>query len=345
MEERTLEISWLSIFKVVLVFFGLYTVFLIQDILLLSVFGLVIAILFEAPVRELSKRIPRWLAVIFLYAFTFTLLCFLIYLPASSLVAEIREFVNLFPVYFEQLAPPLRKLGIKAFQDMENFVKAMEQAVEVLSSNILHILFSIFGGIASTVFVVSIAAFVSLEGDKLEEVLALFFSERDRDFVQGLWRASEKKVGFWFLKIIVGCLFLGITSYFGFLIIDANYPLSLAFLAGVANFVPIIGSALATLVIFMVLALDSFSKALFGALIYAVLQQIDNNILGPLIVKKFAKLSPVLVVISIAAGGKLFGLLGSVLMVPLVGVVVEFGKGFLKRRRNHLEKRIEVKEK
>lgn len=343
MADHILEISWRSIFKIVLTFFLLYTVFLIQDILLLSVFGLVIAILFEAPVRRLSEKMPRWLAVVFLYSLTFSLLTFLIYLPASTLVAEIKQFVNLFPVYFEELAPPLRKLGIEAFQDLENFVEALERAVNVLSSNILNVLFAVFGGIASTVFVISISVFVSLEGDKLDKVLALFFSKKDQDFVRGLWERSEKKVGYWFLNIMLGCLFLGATSYLGFLSIDASYPLSLAILGGVSNFIPIIGPAMATLVIFMVLALDSVSKAIFGALIYAVLNQIENNLVGPLLIKKLAHLSPILVIISIAAGGKLFGLLGSILMVPLVGVIVEFGRGFLERRQNRISKAQEVK--
>lgn len=337
-EEHTFELSWASILKIVLTFFALYTVFLIQDILLLSVFGLVIAVLFEAPVRRLAKRIPRWLAVLFLYSLTFGAFSFLVYLPASSLVGEIKEFIGLFPVYFEQLAPPLRKLGLKAFQDLENFVAALEQATEVLSSNILNVLFSIFGGVASTIFVLSVSVFVSLEGDKMEKALSLFFPKEEKGFARRLWRRSEKKVGWWFLKIVSGCLFLGLGLYLSLLLIEANYPLSLALLGGIANFVPLLGPAIATLALFMVLALDSVSKAFFGSLLYILLQQIENNILGPLIVKKFARLSPVLVIVSIAAGGKLFGLLGSILMVPLVGMAVEFGQGFLERRRERLSK-------
>jgi len=82
--------------------------------------------------------------------------------------------------------------------------------------------------------------------------------------------------------------------------------------------------------------LDSLSGALFGVLIYTVLQQVENNIVGPLLVKKFINLSPVLVLVALAAGGKLFGLLGAVLMVPLVGVIVEFTMGFLQARKEKI---------
>jgi len=341
METQTLEISWRSIFRIVITFFALYTVFLIQDILLLSVFGLVIAILFEAPIRILSKKMPKGLAIIFLYSSVLVLLSFLIYLPASSLVDETKEFINLFPVYFEQIAPPLRKLGLHAFEDINSFIAAMEKTADVLSSNVLNVLFSIFGGVASTIYVLSIAVFVSLEGDNLRKTLSLFFSREDKKFVERLWLRSEKKVGFWFLKIIIGCLFLGIASYISFLVLDTDYPLSLALLAGVFNFIPIVGPIIATFIIFMVLALDSLSKALLSVLIYGVLQQIENNIVGPLLARKFAKLSPVLVLISLAAGAKLFGLLGAILMVPLVGVLAEFSKGFFERRQERSN--VEVK--
>ena len=63
MEKQILEISWSTIARIVFTFFALYLVFLIQDILILAVFGFVISIVFEAPIRILSKRINHSLAV------------------------------------------------------------------------------------------------------------------------------------------------------------------------------------------------------------------------------------------------------------------------------------------
>ena len=343
MEKQILEISWSTIARIVFTFFALYFVFLIQDILVLTVFGLVVSIVFEAPTRLLSKYIARPLAVFFLYAAVFAVISFLIYIPASSIVKEVGSFIKLFPLYFEQVSPPLHKLGIEAFKDIENFVSSLESIVDIMTSNVLNVLFSIFGGISSTIFVISIALFLSLGGGEIKKALCLLFPEKDKALVEELWVRAEKGVGFWFLRIIVGCLFIGVTSYISLLLLNANYPLSLALLAGIANFVPLIGPVLATLIMFMVLALDSLSGALFGVLIYTVLQQVENNIVGPLLVKKFVNLSPVLVLVALVAGGKLFGLLGAVLMVPLVGIIVEFTTGFLQARKEKIS--IEIVEK
>jgi len=332
-ENRILEISWGTILKVVVAFFCFYLVYLIKDILILTVFGLVISILFEAPLRLVEKRIPRALAVILLYLFVFSSLCFLIYLPASRIVSEIGQFIKLFPLYFEQISPPLRELGLEAFNDIENFVNALEEVVRVMTTNILNVLFSIFGGIVSTIFVISIAIFLSLEGRSVEKGLGLLFSEEEKKFAHSLWRRCQRNVGFWFLRLALGCLFVGIISYIAFLVLRANYPLSLALMAGALNFIPIIGPVLASFVMFIVLALDSMPKAFLAVIIYTIVQQIENNILTPFLTKRFTGLSPTLVLISLAAGGQLFGILGAILTVPLVGIVVEFAKGLLERRK------------
>jgi len=333
MSKETLEISWGAILRIVVAFFAFYLVYLIKDILILSLFGLVISIIFEIPIRFLSRKIPRGLAVAFLYLFVFAGISFLVYLPAQNIVAEIKNFINLFPVYFEQVSPSLRQIGFQAFEDMEKFVSALDEIVNVMTTNILNVLFSIFGGIASTAFVMSISIFFSVEGKNIEEALILFFSKKDHRIVKSLWRNGQKKVGFWFLKTILGSFFVGLISYASFLILKVNYPLSLALVGGALNFVPMVGPFIASFFMLLVLAMDSLPKALFAILAYTIIQQIENNIVGPLLTKKLTGISPVLVLISLAAGAQLFGLLGALLMVPVVGLITEFTKGLLEKRR------------
>lgn len=344
MEEKSFSISWTTIFKVAAVFFAAYLVYLIHDILVLSVFGLVISILFETPVRLLEKKMPRALAILFLYIFVFVVISLLIYLPATQVVAEVGQFIKFFPLYFEQISPGFRILGIEAFKDLDNFTQAIEQMAQVMTSNVLNVLFNIFGGISSTIFVISMAIFLSLEKNSVQNALALLFSEQDRRFIQSLWRRSQKNVGFWFLRTFIGCLFIGLISYIAFLILKAGYPLSLSIIGGALNFVPIIGPVLAGFLIFIVLALESLPKALIGLLIYVIVQQIENNILSPMLSKKMTGISPILVLISLAAGGKLFGILGAILTVPLMGIIVEFVRGVLERKREEAEQTEETGE-
>lgn len=333
----SLDISWGAILRIAIVFFALYLVYLIRDILVLSVFGLIISILFEIPIRFFEKKISRGLAVVFLYSLTFSVIALLIYLPASTFIVEIRQFVTFFPVYFEEIAPPLRALGVEAFKDIESFVNILSGTVQALTANIFNVLFSVFGGLASTVFLISIAIFFSLEGRDVERNLVLLFSKKDEEFILASWQTAQKIVSLWFLRTILACFFVGFFSYITFFILKTNYPVSLSLIAGGLNFVPIIGPIFTSFLIFVILSLDSWNKAFLAVIIFIIIQQVENNIFTPLITKKLIRLSPALVLISLTVGAKLFGLWGAVLTVPLVAVVVEFLRAVLERKRAALE--------
>jgi len=327
--EKSLEISWGTILRISLAIFCFYIILLVKDILILSVFGLVISILFETPIRILEKRIPRSLAVIFVYIFAFSIICLLVYLPASRFISEIRQFGGFFPNYFEQIAPVFKSLGVEAFKNVESFTEAIEKIIQMSTNNIFNILFSIFGGISSTIFVISIAVFLSFEGRSIEKNLVLLFPKNEEGFIVSLWRKCQKRVGFWFLTSILSSLFVGVACFLAFSLLKIKYPLSLGLAAGSLNFVPVLGSILAAFLIFAVSALDSTTKAVFAVIAFIIIQQIDNNIVMPLVSKKLVGLSPALILISLTIGGRLFGILGAILMVPLMGVVFEFLKGLL----------------
>lgn len=330
--EKVLEISWGTILRVSLAIFCFYLVFLVRNILVLSVFGFVISILFEVPTRILERKIPRALAVVFLYVLAFSLICLLVYFPASRFISEIGQFVGVFPTYFEKAIPSLRALGIEALKDIESFVDALEKIIEMATANIFNVLFSIFGGISRTIFVISIAIFLSLQGN-IEKNLILLFPKKDEEFVLSLWQRCQKKVGLWFLTSLIGCFFVGLLSFFTFYLLKTKYPFLLSLIAGALNFVPILGPIFAGFLIFVILALDSLTKALFALACFTIIQQLENNIFIPLVAKKFVGLSPILILISLTIGGKLFGILGAILMIPLVGIIVEFSKGLLERKR------------
>ena len=96
---------------------------------------------------------------------------------------------------------------------------------------------------------------------------------------------------------------------------------------------PIIGPVVAGAVIVSVVALTSLFQALFVAIAFIVIQQLENNLLFPILFKKFLGVSPVLVLIALAVGGKLWGIAGAILAIPLAGVVFEVLKDYLKKLR------------
>ena len=311
-----------------------YIIYLVRDILVWFIFALIISVLFNPGVTFLRRlRVPRVLAVIFIYVAIFGLLGILIYATAPMFVNEIRQFSQLFPQYFGKIAPPLRGLGVEAFESMESFTQALGETLQRASSDIFNALAIFFGGIGSTIFVLAIALFLSLEEKGVERVIALLSPKRYESYILSLWIRSQTRVAGWFGSRILTCFLVGLAVFITLRLFNVNYAFSLALLAGVFDFVPVLGPIIVGAIAFVFVALDSWLKAFFVLIAFILIQQIEGNILSPILTKRFVGIPPVLVLISLALGAKLLGILGAVLAIPLAGILFEFLRDFLQKRK------------
>jgi len=333
-QERSLDISWGTVLRISLAVVSFYILFQIENILVWFVFALIISILVTPAVNFLRRlKLPTVLAVTFVYVGIFGLLILLVYFTLPVFLSEIQQFSQLLPQYFQTISPLLRGLGIKAFEDIDTLTKTLGGTLEKISSNIFNILFSIFGGIFASVFILTTAIFISLEEKWVEKTLALFFPQRYDGYIASLFKRCQKRVSGWFTTRVLSCLFVGVCTYIALLIFKTSYPFSLGLIAGVLNFVPVVGPIITGIALFITASLGSFLKAIFVLAVFTLIQQIEGSILIPIISKKLVGVSPVLVLLSLAIGGVLWGFLGAILAVPLAGILVEFLKDFLKKRR------------
>jgi len=338
--EKLLDISWKTILKISVAVVCFYILFSIKAILIWFIFALTISVLFNPAIDFLQKRkIPRVLGVVIIYVGIFGILSALIYLVVPLFTSEIQEFLKSFPQYFEKISPPLKELGFQAFENIESFLKALGSTLEGMTDNIFSALFAIFGGVFTTLFVIVTAIFLSLEEKVIEKALILLFPKKYEAYALNLWGRCQKKVSGWFGARILACLFVGVASYITFLLFNVKYPFTLALFAGVFNFIPYVGPLLSGIVIFLIVFPIEPLKAIFVIIVFTIIQQIENSILSPILMKKFVGLPPALVLISLVVGGKLWGLLGAILAVPLAGILFEFLREFLQKRK---EKKTEV---
>lgn len=332
--NRVLDISWGTIFKIATIAILFYIIYLVRDVLILSIFALIISILFNPIIDFIQKRrIPRVVAVITVYIGVFGIISLLLYSLASLFIVEIQAFSQFFPEYFEKISPPLKSLGLKAFEDIESFIEFLNKSVETIAASFLGAVSAIFGGIFATIYVVTIAIFLSLEEKGVEKTLAILFPKKYEAYVLNLWGRCQQRVSGWFLSRILASIFVGAVSYFTFLILNIKYPLTLGLVAGALNFIPVVGPIVTAFLILVFISLDSVLKAVFAVVAFTLIQQIENNILTPVLTKRFVNISPVIVLISLVVGGKLLGILGAILAIPLAGILSEFLKDFLAKRR------------
>ena len=315
-----------------------YFLYLIRDILIWVVFGLIISVLFNPAIDFLQrKHFSRVLATILVYVVLFGTIGFLIYSVAPLFVSEMQQFSQFFPEYFEKISTPLKGLGIEAFENIENLTDAFEQGLTKASASIFSAMGAIFGGIFSTITIFSIALFLSLEEKGIDRVIGVLSPKKHEALVLSLWERSQKKVAGWFGAKVLCCLFVGLMTYVTCCILNVKYAVTFGFLAGALNIIPIIGPVLVGVAVTVLIAVTSWTKAMFFLLAFLVIQQIEGNILGPVLTKKFIGLPPVLVLVSVMVGAKLWGFMGALLAIPVAGILFEFLRDFLKKRKEEKE--------
>jgi predicted PurR-regulated permease PerM len=332
--EKVLDLSWDTIFKIALSILLFYFFLQIKDVVIWFVFAIIISILFNPSIDFLKKiKIPRAVGASIIYILAFGTLSLTFYSVIASLVSELEQFSQVVPSYLKEISPLLRDFGIEAFDSIENFINTIKGSLSELTTAVFNASFAFFGGIFTTLFVITMAFFLSLEEKIIDRAVFLIFPKRYEKYALSLWKRSQKQVSGWFLSRILSCIFVGSATYISALILGIRYPLSFGLVAGIFNFIPYIGPLVSSVFFFLVTVMDGFGKAIFIVIIFTIIGLIENGILNPVLSKKFIGLSPVIVILSLSIGGILWGVLGAFLAVPLAGITFQFVKEFLEKKK------------
>jgi predicted PurR-regulated permease PerM len=331
--NQKLEISFETILKIGLAFLFFYFLYLIRDVLIFIFFGSIISILFNPVIDFLEKRkIPRTLATFFIYFSFFLILGFFIYKLAPFFVSEFQQFSQIFSQFLPKFFPFLKFLGYEKIETLEEFNQALQEWVKKSSSSIVGAISSIFGGIFSTFTIFALALFFSLEKEEIEERFLNFLPQKHRSYILSLFENAQNKVSGWFGTRILACIFVGLLTLFACLLLKIEYPFLFSFLAGILELIPVFGPILTAIILFILTFIQSLWKAIFLFIAFFLIQQIEGNILTPILAKRIIGLPSVFVLISMMIGGKIFGFLGAILAIPLFGFLFEFFSDFLKKQ-------------
>lgn len=333
-KEKIMDISWETIFKIAIAVVLFYFLFLIKDIIIAIVFAIVIAVLFNPFVDFLQKKkVPRVLGASLIYLSFFGLFSVLIFLVGPMFINELNDFTKYLPKYFAKISPSLMQFGFQPIKNIQDLMANFGSNVESSSSTAMSALITFFGGIISTMFILSTAYFFSIEGRVMERALTLFLPKKYEATALNVWARCQKRVSSWFVARLLSCLFVSIMCYIAFLVLKVDYPFLLALFAGVFNFIPYIGPLITGAVLVVLLLPVSLSKTIFVILAFMLIQKIEEGIIAPVIMKKMIGLPSSLVIISLFIGGELWGIMGAILVIPLVGILYEFiGEFFLKKK-------------
>ena len=130
--------------------------------------------------------------------------------------------------------------------------------------------------------------------------------------------AIERKLGAWVIGQLALAVIVGVITYIGLTLLGVEFALSLSIIAGIFEIVPIIGPIISAIPAVLVALTMSPMMALLVAGLFFVVQQLENNIFVPIVMRRAVGIPPIVTILALTIGGKLAGVAGIMLAVPLV---------------------------
>lgn len=170
-----------------------------------------------------------------------------------------------------------------------------------------------------------------------KRVLNAFASKREAGKVAEILKITQVT----FSKFLTGqCLdasILGVLMFIVLSIFGIPYALLISVLTAVTALIPVFGAWVAMGVGVLLIVITSPAKALMFVLIFLILQQLENNFIYPKVVGASVGLSPMWTLIAITIGGKLFGVIGMLLGLPLASVLYSLFKNTINEKLKEKE--------
>jgi predicted PurR-regulated permease PerM len=295
------------------------------------IIAVIISYLLNPIVKVFEKKgIRRIFGVLIVYLIFIAIILLLSFVLVPKLIKEISILALNIPQYSSQMQELLKR-----FQDgymnsglPESFKEVLDENIFMLQSMILTLLQNVANGIIEifsqlfNIVIVPVIAFYLLKDSeyfKNQFILLLPKAKRMKFIV--LLRDIDNVFGKYIRgQIIIGS-FVGVFTTIALITIKVKYAFILGIFAGIANIIPYFGPFLGIVPTILFALLDSTSKALYAAGAFILIQQIESGFLTPRIIGKSVGIHPVYVIMSLVVGGKLLGIIGLIMAVPVLAAI------------------------
>jgi predicted PurR-regulated permease PerM len=309
-----------------------------RDALTPFIVGLLVVYLLDPLVERLARRrLPRWLAVILVYAIVLFVIIEALTLTLRPLVDQVSQFVRDLPAIIASFDTQLQRISeiYRGLQLPPQLRTALDEWLASLGEGGLGIspgalmpVVDVTAGLISAVFgylLIPVWAFYILKDrHDLVHRFDAALPETWRGDVWAVGNLVRRALSQWIRAQVFLGLTVGVATFAGLLLLGAvvdpifgRFALLLAIIAGLFELLPIIGPILAAIPAVLIAATAGLEAALAALALYLIVQQVENNVLVPKIQGDAVSLHPSIVMFALVIGGAIGGLLGAILALPL----------------------------
>ncbi len=314
------EISHRTIIFTVLFLIGLWLLLQIKEIIYLVFVAFILMSAFKPLVEKLEHfRVPRAMAI------------FMIYILIVGSLGYVGSSV----------IPPLISQSIRLGESIPGYIKTVlplytldsqtiTQQLTPLGQNIFKVTIGLFSNIVSFFTILVISFYLLIERKHLEFFLGGFMGLEGSKRLLLILHKVEERLGAWVRGQLTLAFVIGFATFIGLTLLDIPYVLPLSIIAGILEIVPTIGPIISAIPAILVALTISPIFALIVAALYFLIQQAENHLIVPFVMKTVVGLPPLVTIIALLVGAKLSGIEGALLAVPVVvtveTIIAEYSK-------------------
>ncbi len=341
----------------VALFLALGRIFIqLRDIATITFVCLFLALGLSPLVSSIERhRIPRPLAILFIYVIFLGMLGLLFYTVVPilgdqllSISQDVRTFFTESGAQGSWLHDILSQLQMDpnlAQKFISENLSQISQNLQSVAGSTFVIVGGIFQGVFNFIFALVVLFFLLMEREQVGRFILLLFPERDRAYLQEKTIRVQNKVAAWFRGQVILMVSVGVSMYVGMKFLEfffgMQYAATIGMLAGFMELFPYIG-VIITGILSGLVALN-ISWELFLAVMawIALIQFLEGSLLVPLVMERVTGLPSVMVILALAIGGVLgsalggvpMAILGMILSIPIAASIAIFVTEYEQKKR------------
>lgn len=303
-------------------------------------------VLVHDKLKHLSKRSKRGIGILLTYIIASIIMYLFIQFVLPQVIDSIVGIVNDVPTYIANVTSFIEEMSTKFDLNNEYVGMAIEKWNEFINyainivTNLLPVLANGIKNIASSLWniilgiIISIYMLIDKENFAAlsKKVVYALLSKRSADKVVELGHRSNDTFGKFLSGKIIDSVIIGILTFIILTVTKMPFTILVSVIIGITNIIPFFGPFLGAIPSFIIILFVSPVKALWFLLIIVIIQQLDGNVIGPKILGDSIGISAFWILFSILVAGKLLGLAGMIIGVPLFAIIYSIVKEIVEVR-------------
>lgn len=309
-DNLTIVISPKSIALFTLIPLGLYFLWFVRDLIFSLLIGFILMSALRPAVAFItSYKLPRTAAVFIVYILFIVIFGLLISLIIPPIIIETANLLKSLPFILKDVNPDLERYtnldGLTSF--IPNVTNNIFSLISVIFSNTFFVISTLFFGL-----------YFLLEENLVDNFMQRYLSSKNAQRVSSIFHTAEKRMSSWFWGQVSLMIIVGVLTFIGLNIVGMKYALPLAVLAGLLEVIPNLGPIISAIPAVIIGMSISYFTGFSVLALYIIVQQLENSLIVPMIMKRAVGLNPILTLIALLVGGRIGGVLGVLLAIPLL---------------------------